>query len=182
MLNTTGSSTVWVIDPKHTLVEFAVSYLSMTAVRGRFAGVSGALRIDADDITRSIIDVEIDAASLDTGEPQRNAHLRSSDFLNVEYSPSILFRSTRIELPSADQLRIEGDLTIRETTRPIAFDAHYNGHSRNPDGHEIIGYTAHARIRRQDFGLTWNQTLDNGGLLVGDNVDILLEVQAIREE
>jgi polyisoprenoid-binding protein YceI len=174
--------TVWQIDPKHTLVEFAVSYLAFTTVKGNFDGVSGTIRADDQEPARSSVDVEIDAASLDTRERRRDTHLRSSDFLDVERYPTITFTSTRVEVLAPNRWRIQGDLTIRGTTRPVILETELKGRGRNPEGLEVVGLAAHTEINRRDFGLTWNQALEAGGMLVGDTVAIQLEVQAIRQD
>ena len=174
--------TVWEIDPKHTRVEFAVTYLMFTSVKGHFDGVSGTVRLDADDPTRSAVVVEIDAASLDTGEARRDTHLRSPDFLDVERYPTISFASTRVEPVAAARWRVHGDLTIRDTTRAVVLETELTGQGRNPEGFDVVGYAAHTQIDRRDFGVRWNQTLETGGILVGETVAIELEVQAIRQD
>jgi polyisoprenoid-binding protein YceI len=173
--------TVWLIDPKHTLVEFAVTYLTFTTVKGRFDGVSGTVRADAERLAGVSVDVEIDAASLDTREGRRDTHLRSADFLDVERYPTITFTSTRVEPIDAERWLVHGDLTIRGTTRPIVLDTLVKGRGRNPEGLDVAGFAARAEIDRRDFGLTWNQALETGGVLVGTSVAIQLEVQVIRQ-
>ena len=177
-------TTTWILDPKHTLVEFAARYMLFTTVKGRFTGVSGTIRSDErdDDPSGSSVEVEIDAASLDTGEPQRDTHLRSADFLDVERFPSLTFSSTRIEPIDRERFRVYGELTIRDVTREVALDARRHGRVRTPFGTEVAGFTATTEINRTDWGLTWNVALEAGGWLVGDTVNILLEVQAIRQE
>jgi polyisoprenoid-binding protein YceI len=174
--------TVWQIDPKHTLVEFAVSYLAFTTVKGSFDGVSGTIRADDQDPARSSVDVESDAASLDTREGRRDTHLRSGDFLDVERYPTITFTNTRVEVLAPNRWRVHGDLTIRGTTRPVALEAELKGRGRNPEGLEVVGLAARTEINRRDFGLTWNRALETGGVLVGDTVAIQLQVQAIRQD
>lgn len=174
--------TVWQIDPKHTLVEFAVSYLGFTTVKGRFDGVSGTIRSDNADPARASVEVEIDAASLDTREGRRDTHLRSADFLDVERHPTITFASTRVEVVAAGRWLVHGDVTIRGTTRPVVLETELKGRGLNPAGLEVAGLAARTEINRRDFGLTWNQTLETGGLLVGETVAIQLEVQAIRQD
>ena len=182
MVASTGQRTVWQIDPKHTAVEFAVSYLTFTTVKGRFEGVSGTIRGDAADPARASVEVEIDAASLETHEARRDTHLRSADFLDVERYPTITFTSTAVEPLDERRLRVRGELTIRGKTRPVVLDAELKGRGRNPDGLEVVGISARAEINRRDFGLTWNQTLETGGVLVGDAVAIAVELQAIRQD
>ena len=172
---------LWVLDPKHTLVEFAATYMMFTTVKGRFPGVSGTIHAE-DDLGRSSVQVEIDAASLDTREPQRDTHLRSADFLDVERFPTITFTSTRIELIDRERFRVYGNLTIRDLTREVALDTRRHGRARTPFGTEVAGFTVETEINRKDFGLTWNVALEAGGWLVGDRIKILLEVQAIKQD
>jgi polyisoprenoid-binding protein YceI len=174
--------TVWLIDPKHTRVEFATTYLMVTTVKGHFTSVSGTLRLDEADPARSSVVVEIDAASLDTGEGRRDSNLRSADFLDVERYPALTFTSTRVEPVGPDRLRVHGDLTIRGITRPVVLDTHLKGHGRTPDGLDVVAFTAQTEIDRGDFGVRWNQALESGGVLVGETVAIQLEVQALRQE
>ena len=178
----TDRRTVWLIDPKHTLVEFAVTYLTFTTVKGHFDGVSGTIRADAADLAGASIDVEIDAASLNTREGRRDTHLRSTDFLDVERYPTIAFVSIEVEPASEGRWLVHGDLTIRGTTRAVVLDTELKGQGRNPEGLEVAGLTARTEIKRRDFGLTWNQTLETGDLLVGEIVAIQLEVQVIRQD
>ena len=174
--------TLWLIDPKHTRVEFAVAYLTFTTVKGHFTGVSGTIRFDDMDLPGASVEVEIDAASLDTAEGRRDTHLRSADFLDVERYPTIAFSSTSIEPLDDHRMLIHGDLTIRGTTRPIGLEAELKGRARDPQGLEVIGLAARTEINRRDFGLGWNEVLEGGGALVGDTVAIQIEVQAIRQE
>jgi polyisoprenoid-binding protein YceI len=174
--------TLWQIDPKHTLVEFAVTYLAFTTVKGHFEGVSGTMRLDDADPARSSVEVEIDAASLNTREGRRDSHLRSADFLDVERHPTIAFASTRVEMVAPNRWLVHGDLTIRGTTRAVVLDTEAKGRGRNPEGLEVAGFAARTEINRRDFGVSWNQKLEAGGFLVGDTVAIQLEIQAIRQD
>jgi polyisoprenoid-binding protein YceI len=182
MVDEKDQRSLWVIDPVHTLVEFAVTRLGLTLIKGRFEGVSGTIRADEADLSRSSVVVELDAASLDTGEPRRDKHLRSADFLDVERFPSIRFRSTRVEPEEPDRLRVYGDLTIHGVTKPVTLETQIKGHGPEEDGREAAGFSADAQIERQDFGLTWNKQMKTGAVLVGDTVAIHLEVQAIRRD
>jgi polyisoprenoid-binding protein YceI len=178
----TSRVTTWLIDPKHTFVEFAATHMMVATVKGRFSGVSGTIRADESDIARSTVEVAIDAASLDTHEGRRDRHLRSSDFLDVERYPEIVFTSTSVQLLDPGHLRVAGDLTIRGTTRSVVLDTRLNGKERSPDGYRVASFSAEAEINRQDFGLVWNQTLESGGVLVGDRIRLHLEVQTIEQE
>jgi polyisoprenoid-binding protein YceI len=172
---------VWHIDPKHTFVEFAVAHMAIATVRGRFEGVSGTIRADDAHLADATVEVEIDAASLDTHDPRRNTHLRSSDFLDVERHPSIRFRSTGIEQLAPPRLRLRGDLTIRGVVRPVVIEAALLGRQRAPDGGEVAGFTGEIELDRRDFGLVWNASLDAGADLVGETVKIRLDLEAIRQ-
>jgi polyisoprenoid-binding protein YceI len=177
-----GQCTVWEIDPKHTLVEFGVKHMMFTTVKGRFTGVRGTINCaDEADAARASVEAEIDAASVDTGEEQRDAHLRSAEFLDAERHPTLTFNSTGVERLDTERLRVVGDLTIRGVTREVALETTFNGMGKNPYGQEVAGFTAETTINRKEFGLTWNAALESGGLLVGDKLEILIEVQAIRK-
>jgi polyisoprenoid-binding protein YceI len=173
--------TVWQLDPAHTQVEFSAKHMMFTTVKGHFSGIKGAIRLDEQDITRSSVDVEIDAATLDTRVDQRDTHLRSQDFLHVEQHPAITFVSTRIERVGEDQLMVTGDLTVRGVTRPVVLDTTITGRGKTPFGTTVAGFEAHGSINRKDFGLNWNVALEAGGFLVGDTVKINVEAEAILQ-
>ena len=178
-----GARSEWAIDRAHSLVEFAVKHMMFTTVRGRFTDVRGTIRCpDEADPACASVEVEIAAASIDTGDAQRDAHLRGEDFLDVERYPTITFGSTRVERTGEDELRVVGDLTVRGVTRPVTLATTYNGRGTNPWGKEVVGFTAEATINRKDFGLTWNVALEAGGLLVGDKLNVLIEVQAVKQD
>jgi polyisoprenoid-binding protein YceI len=177
-----GKTTVWEIDPKHTLVEFSVRHMMFTTVKGRFTGVSGMIHCaDEADPSRSSVEAEIDATSISTGDEQRDAHLRSADFLDTESYPRITFKSTRVEVRDEEELRLVGELTVHGTTREVTLETTFNGRGKNPWGQEVAGFSAETTINRKDFGLTWNAALESGGLLVGNKLEIMIEVQAIRQ-
>lgn len=178
-----NSTTTWSIDPTHTVVEFSARHMMITTVRGQFGAVGGTIRIDAEDPARSSVEVEIDATSLDTRTEQRDAHLRSADFLDVERFPTLRFRSTRIEGAApepGDRFRVVGELTIRDVTREVVLDATYEGTGRDPWGGDRISFSADTRIDRRDFGLVWNVPLETGGILVSNDVRIHIEAQAVK--
>jgi polyisoprenoid-binding protein YceI len=174
------TTTKWNIDLSHSGINFAIRHMVVAKVRGRFAKFSGTLSLDDDDLTRSVVDVTIDASSIDTGTPQRDAHLRSPDFFDVEKYPELRFRSTRIERLGDDRYRVAGELTIRDTTREVVLDVEDGGRAKDPWGNERVGFVAKAALDRKDFGLKWNQALETGGVLVGDRVDIELDVQGVK--
>jgi len=170
----------WNIDAAHAGISFSIRHMVVSKVRGRFAKYAGAVHIDDGDLTRSRVEATIEASSIDTGTPQRDAHLRSPDFFDVEKFPELRFRSTRIEKIEDARYLVVGELTIRDVTREVSLDAEYGGRVKDPWGNERIGFVAKAALDRKDFGLGWNQLLETGGVLVGDRVDIELEVQAVK--
>ena len=172
--------TTWQIDPTHTEVGFAVKHLMISTVRGRFSGVKGSVFLDTQDPSRSSAEVEIDAATIDTREDKRDGHLRSPDFFDVEKYPTITFRSRRIESLGGNRFRVTGDLTIRHVTREIVLDATEEGRARDPWGGERIGFTATGKIDRREFGLTWNQALEAGGVMVSNEIKLSIEAQAVK--
>jgi polyisoprenoid-binding protein YceI len=169
---------VYTLDRAHTTVEFVVRHLMITRVRGRFTDFDGQIELAPDsEIPRSIT-ATINAASIDTREEQRDAHLRSADFFDVESYPHLMFESTRIE-GSPEKLTIRGRLTIRGITREVELTGSFEGRASDPWGGTRIGYAAHTTINRKDFGLAWNATLETGGVVVGDEVRIELNVEAV---
>jgi polyisoprenoid-binding protein YceI len=173
--------TVWAIDPTHSNVEFAVRHLMITTVKGRFTAVSGTVVLDEADPTASSADITVEVASIDTREPQRDAHLRSADFFDVEKYPTLTFRSTGVTGITDNGFKLTGDLTIHGVTRPVTLDVVHEGRARDPWGGERAGYAASTRIKRSDFGLTWNQLLETGGLAVSDEVKISLDVELVKK-
>jgi polyisoprenoid-binding protein YceI len=169
---------VFTIDPVHTHVGFAVRHLMITKVRGRFSSVNGTIQLAPRSGLPNAVDVTIDGSSIDTHEPQRDEHLRSSDFLDVATFPTITFRSTKIT-GTPDAFKIHGDLSIHGATRPVVLEASVEGLGNDPWGNLRVGYEAHAKISRKEFGLTWNQMLEAGGVAVGDEVQIELSIEAI---
>jgi polyisoprenoid-binding protein YceI len=176
-----NTETVWQIDPSHSAVEFGVKHMMFSTVKGRFGGVSGRIVVDGDDPATGRVEVEIEAASVDTRDGKRDAHLRSADFFDAENHPSLRFRSTRIEPVGGDRFRLVGDLTIRGVTKEVVLEATFNGRGTSPWGQEVAGYSAETAINRKDYGLTWSAPLESGGVLVGDDVKISLEIEASRQ-
>lgn len=174
------SNSTWNFDPAHSGINFAVRHMVLAKVRGRFGGWSGDLQLDPGDLTRSRVAVEVEAASIDTGVAERDTHLRSPDFFDVERFPSLSFRSTRIEALGESRYQLHGELTIRDVTRNVVFEVEYAGTAVDPWGNERMAFAASTSIRRKDYGLTWNQVLEAGGVLIGDKIDIELDVQAIK--
>ena len=173
------TKTTWKLDPSHTLVEFSAKHLMITTVKGRITDVEGTIVMDEKNPRNSSVEATLKAVSIDTRTEQRDQHLRSADFLNAELFPEIKFRSTRIE-GDKDSFKLTGDLTIRDVTRPITLDIRFEGQQTDPWGGERIGFSGSGKIDRRDFGLTWNQALETGGVVVGNDVKITLEVEAVK--
>jgi polyisoprenoid-binding protein YceI len=176
------STTTWNLDATHSQIEFSVKHMMFTTVRGRFADVEGTITLDAAAPARSSVEVTIGTASVDTRVEARDAHLRSEDFFHAEAHPAITFRSRRVEGSpgkAGDAFKVVGDLTIRGVTREVVLDAVFEGTGTDPWGNTRSGFSAATAIDRRDFGLTWNQGLEAGGVLVGHQVKIELQVQAV---
>jgi polyisoprenoid-binding protein YceI len=165
----TMTTSKWNLDTIHSGINFTVRHMVVSKVRG-----------DESDFTRSSVEATIDVSSIDTGTAERDDHLRSADFFDVERFPEIRFLSTRIEKVSGDRYRLTGELTIHGVTRSVALETEYGGRGKDPWGNERVGFTAKGAIDRKDFGLVWNQALETGGVLVSDRVDLELELQAVR--
>jgi len=176
----TQTRTTWTFDPAHTSIEFKVKHMMVTTVKGRFTEVEGKILGELEDPALAEVDVQIKAASIDTRNEQRDAHLRSADFLDAENYPTITFKSSRIERTGQDTFKLTGDLTVRGTTREVVLDTTVNGSGKTPFGTEVVGISAETFINRKDFGLNWNVALETGGWLVGDTVKIDLEIEAIK--
>jgi polyisoprenoid-binding protein YceI len=177
-----SSPKTYVVDPSHSTAAFSVRHLMVSNVRGHLGPVSGTLSLDAEDVTRSRIEATIDAKEIDTRDPKRDEHLRSPDFLDVEKFPSLRFRSTRVKRLGDEQLEVAGDLTIRGITREVVLAVEGpTAESTSPWGQKKIGATATGKINRKDFGLTWNMALEAGGVVVGDEVKINIELELDRQ-
>jgi polyisoprenoid-binding protein YceI len=174
-----GTKTQWKLDPTHTLVEFSAKHLMISTVKGRIADVEGMINVDEENPANSTVEATLNAGSIDTRTDQRDQHLRSADFLDVEKFPQIKFRSTRIE-GNRDEFKLTGELTIRDVTRPITLDVKFEGQTKDPWGGERIGFSGSGKIDRRDFGLTWNVLLETGGITVGNDIKIGLEVEAVK--
>lgn len=170
----------WYVEPNHGVANFSARHLGLSKVRGRFNTVEGTLEL-ADDLERSSIEIQIDAASINTNNADRDGHLKSADFLDADNHPHLTFTSTRIGRSSDEQWTVEGDLTIRETTRPVTLEVEYLGTAQDPMGAgQRIAFEATTQIIRQDFGLTWEGPQEAGGILVGRKVDIDIDVEFVR--
>src|SRR5712671_6643836 len=175
----TGTKTAWKLDPAHTLVEFSAKHLMITTVKGRITDIEGIIYSDEKDLKNSSVEATLKAISIDTRTDQRDQHLRSADFLHVEKYPEITFRSTGIE-GERDEFKLTGDLTIKDVTRPITLDVRFEGQQKDPWGGERIGFSATGKLDRRDFGLVWNLLLETGGLTVGNDIKINIEVEAVK--
>ena len=167
------------IDVDHSQVGFAVRHLMVATVKGSFRRVTGKLVVDARDVTKSYVEAEIDAASIETRQEQRDTHLRSADFFDVETYPTLSFRSRKVQAGRDGKLIVTGDLTIRDVTREVTLNVDELNRGKDPWGGQRIGLTAHTSIDRTDYGLTWNQVLEAGGIAVGNEVKITLEIEAV---
>jgi len=180
----------WFFEPGHTAAEFSVRHMMVTNVRGHFKDIHGTLVFDPSAPADASVEAVIDAAGLWTGEAERDAHLKSADFLDVAHHPKITFRSTRIDVTGATDAIVTGELTLRGVARPVAFAVHFLGEWQTPWWENGVdkgpktraGFTATASINRQDFGVSWNATLDRGGVVVGNTVAITLDAEAILKE
>ena len=177
--------TIWQIDPAHTTVEFAVKHMMFTTVRGRFKNFTGSVHINERNPDQSRVEVTIDAASIDTGVSDRDTHLRSADFLDVENHPKILFRSTRVDgahRKEGDRFKVAGDLEIRGKRMPVTLDATFEGLGMDPWGKQRAGFAARTEVDRREWGLRWNQALETGGVLVANTVKIEIEAQTVKQQ
>lgn len=171
----------WQIDSAHSGIHFSVRHLVIAKVRGQFSRWNGSLSVPDGDFRRATAEITIDASSIDTGVADRDAHLKSADFFDVETYPEITFRSRRIEDLGGDGLRLVGDLTLHGVTREVALDVESAGQAKDPWGNVRAGFAAKTSVDRKDFGLTWNQALEAGGVMVGETVEIEIEVEAVQQ-
>lgn len=172
----------YVIDPDHSQVIFKVKHMGISTVTGRFDLIEGSYTFDDADMSKSSVETTITAASINTNKEKRDKHLKSPEFLNVEKYPTITFKSKEVKKGDGEDFIIVGDLTINGVTKQVELDAEYGGKAQDPMGDERTAFTAETKIDRKDFGITWNKTLDSGGLVVGDDVKIELEVEGIRKK
>ena len=178
--SSTAGKTVWMIDPSHSGASFTVRHM-FTKVRGRFTELSGTIETEGDSLTEGRVSVEINADSIDTNDAQRDGHLRTNDFFGTGENPTITFASTSVTPRGDNQFLVIGDLTIRGVTRPVTLEAEYEGGGKTPFGTEVASWTAQTELDRKDFDLTWNAPLEAGGFLVGDDVKIELDIEAVKQ-
>jgi polyisoprenoid-binding protein YceI len=177
----TQEKLLYSIDPSHSSVDFVVRHMMITKVRGRFTAFEGQIELAPGSDVPQAITASIDAASIDTREPQRDTHLRSADFFEVEKYPTLTFASTRIE-GTPHEFKVTGNLTIHGVTREVTLAGTFDGRGGDPWGGQRAGYSAHTTINRKDFGLTWNAALETGGMLVSDEVRIELNIEAVLQK
>jgi polyisoprenoid-binding protein YceI len=177
-----AATSAWQIDPQHTAAQFSVRHLAISTVRGQFSNVQGAVQLDDADITKSTVEVTIDVNSVDTREPKRDAHLKSPDFFDAAKYPAMTFKSKRVEKTADGKLKVTGDLTIHGTTKEVVLVV--DGPTapvKDPWGLQRAALMATTKINRQDFGIKWNASMDNGGVVVGDDISIVIDLEMVKQ-
>ena len=181
-LPASAAASAWKIDPAHSSAQFAVKHLAISTVRGAFSSVNGSINFDDKDVTKSTVDVTIDVNSVDTRQPDRDKDLKSDKFFDAATYPSITFKSTKVEQAGAGKLRVTGDLTIRGTTKSVVLDVDGpTAPMKDPWGNNRAAVSATTKVNRQDYGVKWNAKLDNGGVVVGDDVAIVIDVEMVQQ-
>lgn len=173
--------TRWICEPGHTGAEFIARHMMVTDVRGYFKNIEGSLEFDPSNPSKASIELSVDSSSFSTEEKERDEHLRGADFLDVSNHPKITFKSTKVEMTGATEGKIAGDLTIRGITKPVTFDVRYQGQAKTPFNDTRIGFRAKTTINRHDFGVDWNSEMEEGGVVVSNEVKIILDVEAIKQ-
>lgn len=172
----------WNIDPAHTRASFTVRHMMISWVNGEFDKITGTVNFDPQNPAHTDVDIQIDAASINTRDEQRDAHLKSPDFLDAEKFPYLTFKSKKVEVLGDNRARLTGDLTIRDITREVVLEVEYAGMVKSPWGNLSAGFTANTKINRKDWNLTWNVALETGGVLVGEVVNITIQLELVRQE
>lgn len=172
----------WIVDPEHSTIEFRVAHMVISKTTGRFMDYSGFIDMDADAQTIQAIEATIKTASVNTNHEKRDAHLRNSDFFDVEKYPTITYKMKSYQKVAAGGYQAIGELTLRGVTKEIVLNGDFNGVTKDPWGNMRAGFQGHGKLNRKDFGMVWNKTLDNGGLVVGDQVHLMLDVECIKEK
>lgn len=175
------AKTQWVLDVAHSSVDFAIRHMMVSKVKGNFQTFEANIDADPEDLTTATIEFSVDVNSVDTRNEDRDKHLLSADFFDVEHHPHMTFKSTKITKKSPGEYEVTGELTIRGTTRPETFVVSYEGSGKDPWGNEKVGFEAHGAISRSEYGLTWNAALETGGVLLADQVQITLDIQASKQ-
>jgi len=177
-----AATSEWKIDPQHSSAQFSVRHMAISTVRGAFSKVNGTILLDDKDITKSTVNVTIDVSTVDTREPDRDNDLRSDKFFDVAHFPTMTFKSRKVEQLAPGKLKVTGDLTIRGTAKEVVLDVEGpTAPVKDPWGNVRAAATATSKVNRQDFGVKWNATLDNGGVVVGDDVNITIDAEMIRQ-
>jgi polyisoprenoid-binding protein YceI len=171
----------WNIDYGHSHIQFSVRHMMISKVRGEFGKFSGTVNLNEATPAASTVDIQIEAASINTRDGQRDGHLKSADFLNADVSPYLTFKSTSVQVVDDSHAKLTGDLTIRDVTKPVTLDVEYQGQAKSPWGTTSAGFTASTKINREDWGLTWNGVLETGGVLVGKDVTIDIEMELVKQ-
>ncbi len=171
----------WTIDPVHSEINFSVRHMMISTVRGQFQKFTGTVNFDEMTPAKTSVDVQIDAVSVNTKEAQLDGHLKSPDFFDVAQYPYLTFKSKRVEVRDSHHAKLIGDLTIRTVTKEVALDVEYSGQAKSPWGTTSAGFSAQTKINREEWGLTWNQALETGGVLVGKDVTISIEVEIVKQ-
>ena len=171
----------WQIDSAHSEINFSVRHMMISNVRGRFESFTGEVNFDEENPANTKVEVQIDANSIDTREPNRNNHLRSQDFLYAEKYPYLTFRSKRVEVTGKNRARLVGDLTVRDITREVTLDVEYSGQAKSPWGTISAGFSASGKLNSKQWNLNWNQALETGGVLVGDEIKFNVEVEIVKQ-
>lgn len=177
-----GAVTTWNLDPAHSAAEFKVKHMMIANVKGKFSGMSGKLTLNESDISKSSVEASIPVATLNTGDEQRDGHLKSGDFFDAEKFPAMTFKSTKVVASAPGEGKVTGDLTVHGVTKQVTFEVEGpSSPGKDPWGNTRIGLSATAKINRKDFGLVWNAALETGGVLVGDEVTLTLDVQFVKQ-
>ncbi len=171
----------WSIDNAHSQIQFAVRHMMISTVRGRFENFSGSVELDDKKLENTKVDVKIDMATINTRDSQRDGHLRSPDFFEVEKFPYATFVSKSVKTTDATHAKLVGDLTIRGVTHEATLDVEFNGMAKNPWGNTAAGFSAQGKINRKDWGLEWNMALETGGFLVGDEITLDIELELVKQ-
>lgn len=169
------------IDNSHSTVQFAVRHMMLSKTRGEFERFSGDVNLNEENPVASTVDVKIEAASVNTRDAKRDEHLRSPDFFDAARYPYLTFKSTKVDVLDSERAKLHGDLTIRDITKPVTLDVEYNGQSKSPWGTTNYGFSGRTKINRKDFGLEWNVALETGGFLVGDDINIDIELELVKQ-
>lgn len=172
----------YTIDPVHSTIGFSARHMMVSKVRGQFSEYSGGGYFDAEDPSKSHAELTIKVTSIDTHNPDRDAHLRSNDFLAMDEHPEITFKSTKVEAAAGNRFRVTGDLSIRGVTKPVTLDFEYLGATTDPWGKQRLGFEGGTTINRRDWGVNWNAALDTGGVMVSDNINLEIEVEAVKAD